>query len=148
MSFKPHKRFEKRNWSHANSIIIPDNNRARHDTRMPCGSRVWSRMQQFCAHSSKAMRGISVRRICVAVRDHSYRHASWSNETHRKLRYIEFNNRWSRNLFSSIFTERNFGFHTKNSRIYQSPMNLFYLFIRIFLSSKNDQSFAKFELSD
>ena len=28
---------------------------------------------------------------CVAVRDHSWKHAIWSNETHRKLRYINFN---------------------------------------------------------
>ena len=69
--------------------------------------------------------------------------SGWSNETHRTLRYIKFNNRWSRNLFSSIFTERNFRFRTKNSWIYQSPTNLFYLFIRIFLTSKNYQSFAK-----
>ena len=128
-------------------VRYPDKNHARHDARTSCGSCVRTRMQQFRAHSSKGVRGISVRRICVAVRNHSYRHASWSNETHRKLRYIKFNNRWSRNLFSSIFTERNFGFHTENSWIYQSPTNLFYLFIRILLTSKNDQSFAKFDLS-
>ena len=114
----------------------PDNNDARHDSRTPWGSRVRTRMQQSRAHLSKNVRGISVRRICVAVRVHSCRHASLSNETYRKLRYIKFNNRWSHNLFSNIFTERNFGFHTKNSSIHQSPTNLFYLFIRIFLSSK------------
>ena len=54
----------------------PDNNRARLDSRTPCGSRVRMRMQQSRAHSSKGVRGISVRRICVAVRDHSCRHAS------------------------------------------------------------------------
>ena len=69
----------------------PDNNRARHDANTPCGSRVQTRMQQSRVHSSKGVRGISVRRICVAVRDHSCKHASSSNETHRKWRYIKFN---------------------------------------------------------
>ena len=71
----------------------PDNNRARHDARTPCGSHLQTRVQQSRAHSSKDVRGISVRRICVAVCDHSCRHASLSNETHIKLRYIKFNNR-------------------------------------------------------
>ena len=129
-------------------IWLPDNNHAWHDARTPCGSHVRTRMHQSRAHSSKDERGISVRRICISVRYHSCWHASLMNETHRKLRYIKFNNRWSRNLFSNIFTERNFGFHTKHSWIYQSPTNLFYLFIGIFLSSNNDQSFAKFDSSD
>ena len=130
-----------------NSRPCPDNNRAQHEARAPCGSRVRTRLQQSRAHSSKGVRGISVRRICVAVRDHSCRHTSWSNETHRKLRYIKFNNHWLPNLFSSIFKVRNFGFHTKNYWIDQSPTNRFHLFIRIFLTSKNDQYFAKFDLS-
>ena len=91
----------------------------RHDARTPCGSRVRMRMQQSRAHSSEGVKEVSVRCICVAVRDHSCSHASWSNEMHRKLRYIKFNNHRSRKLFSSIFTEQNFGFHTKNSWIYQ-----------------------------
>ena len=70
--------------------IFPNNNRAQHDTCTPCGSRVRTRMQQSCAHWFKGVRSISVRRICVAVCDHSCRHASWSNETHRKLRFIKF----------------------------------------------------------
>ena len=49
------------------AITFPDNNRARHDSRTPCGSRVWTRMQQSREHSSKGVRGISVHRICVAV---------------------------------------------------------------------------------
>ena len=115
-----------------NDCIYVENSRitiVRGSTPACHASHVCERECSICAQSSKGVRGISVRRICVAVRDHSCRHASWSNETHRKLRYIKFNNRWPRNLFSSIFTERNFGFYTKNSWIYQSPTNLFYLFL-------------------
>ena len=44
------------------SSIDSDNNHAQHAARTPCGSRVRTRMQQSCAHSSKGVRGISVRR--------------------------------------------------------------------------------------